>query len=533
MALSNTSIMSLDLEAKSMCRLLFSELPYLNKEKFIESLKFMIHGGPDAPLCYYEHKNFKLGHNRLSILDINPRSNQPYFSEDRRYVIVYNGEIYNYKELAQEYNIELKTNCDTELIIKLSLKLGFENVLNLFNGMFAYVILDTVTDTYFAARDRMGVKPLYFCEKKGNYIFSSEINAIVNILNNQVTIDETGLRQYKKLRTFFNSHTIYNEIKMFPAGCYMKNKKISKYWEFPTGEQPNPDDEEIRFLIDSAIKYRKISDVSVGSYLSGGLDSTIVAALTKELHTWTIGFENNNEFEWGRLAANKIGSEHHEILINNTLFLENAKQMIKIRKEPLSVPNEVLLYEMTKAVKNKNTVVLCGEGADELFFGYDRIFKWANQMKSFDIKEFTSLYCYGSNEDYEIVESVVEPFYKYEKPIFIVAAFFQNAHLHGLLRRLDNATMLCSVEARCPFLDYRLIERMAGVSYNYRTANDIVKAPLKRIYKDIIPKEIIERKKVGFPVDLVNIFKTDKKTSFDKWFDFNMKELLKEIHNVK
>ena len=508
-----------------MCRLLFTNIADISKETFIKALSLMIKGGPDAPLCYRAFKNYKFGHNRLSILDLNPRSNQPFFSSDDRFLIIYNGEVYNYKELAKEYGISLKTNCDTELILELSLKIGFTNAITKFNGMFAYVIFDTLTKEIFVARDRLGIKPLYIYNKDGEIIISSEINAVVELLNNNIQIDDIGLRQYKKLRTFFNGHTLYKNIKMFPSGCYMKNGTIEKYWELPVGYQPPPEDEELKYLIESAVQYRKIADVPLGSYLSGGLDSTIIAALTKELHTWIVGFDYNNEFKWGRLAAEKINSNHHEIVITNQEFLDDAQYMIKKRKEPLSVPNEVLLYKMTKAVKKENTVVLCGEGADELFFGYDRIFRWANSTDKFDLKEFSKLYSYGSNEDFEIVESVISPFYKYGKPIDIIAAFFQIAHLHGLLRRIDNSTMLCSVEARVPFCDHRLVERMAGVPFEYRMKGGIVKAPLKQIYKNLIPKEIINREKVGFPVVLSNIFNVEKEKAFDSWFDFNIKNL--------
>jgi asparagine synthase (glutamine-hydrolysing) len=485
----------------------------------------MDYRGPDASGCF-EINNVKLGHNRLSILDLNPRSNQPFTSNDGRYIIIYNGEIYNYLDLAKKYNILMKTHSDTELILELSIIIGFKNALNEFNGIFAYIIFDTVTQDYFIARDRLGVKPLYYYHVGNNYIFSSEINAIVVLLKNDIQIDEIGLRQYRKLRTFFNGYTIYKDIKMFPAGCFMEHKIITAYWEMPMGEQKPPDDDELKDLIEDSIKCRKIADVPLGSYLSGGLDSTIVAAITKELHTWTVGFEENNEFKWGRLAAKKIGSNHHEIITNSQMFINDTKVMIKRRKEPLSVPNEVLLYEMTKEVKKENTVVLCGEGADELFFGYNRIFSWANRTDTFDIKNFSNLYAYGSNDDLEIVESVISPFYKYGKPINIVAAFFQVAHLHGLLRRLDSSTMLCSVEAREPFVDYRLVERMAGVSFTYRMQDGIVKAPLKRIFKDIVPIEIIEREKVGFPVDLAHIFKVHTEKAFDYWLDFNMNVLM-------
>lgn len=505
-----------------MCRLLFTNDPKFDLKLFRSSLLKMEHGGPDAPGCIYEYKNYKLGHNRLSILDVSENSNQPYISDDNRYVLIYNGEIYNYKELASQYSICLKNNSDTELLLKLSLKIGFEQALNQLNGMFTYLIFDKITEKFFVARDRLGIKPLYYYQNEDYFIFSSEINSILELLNDSVHIDDVGLRQYKKLRTFFNGHTIYKEIKMFPAGCFFENNRFHRYWELSDEQQAPPSDEELRMLIESSVRYRKVSDVPLGSYLSGGVDSSIVAALAHETHTWTVGFEDNNEFLWARLMANKIGTEHHETITNNSRFLSDLEYMIKKRKEPLSVPNEVLLYEMTLDVKKENTVVLCGEGADELFFGYDRIFKWAYQSKTFDVKEFSKYYSYGSEDDIEIVDDAISPFYRYKKPIDIVAAFFQIAHLHGLLRRVDNSTMLCAVEARVPFVDHRLIERMAGVSFEYRMQNGIIKAPLKRVFKDILPIEIIERSKVGFPVRIDSIFHSTADKKYDAWLEYNM-----------
>lgn len=488
----------------------------------------MEHGGPDAPGCIYESGEYKLGHNRLSIIDINARSNQPYFSDDKRYVLIYNGEIYNYKELASQYSIKLDHLSDTELLLKLSIKIGFEQALKQLNGMFAYIILDTKTEALFVARDRLGIKPLYYYLDNNCLFFSSEMEAILELLDYQVSTDDLALRQYKKLRIFFNNHTIYREVKMFPAGNYYWNNQFHSYWELPLDTQEAPSDEELKYLIDSAISYRKISDVPLGSYLSGGLDSSIVATLANETHTWTVGFENNNEFQWGRLVAEQNHSIHHETIVSNKQFLEDACFMIQKRKEPLSVPNEVLLYEMTCDVKKENRVVLCGEGADELFFGYDRIFRWANSVSDFDIREFSKLYSYGSHEDIEIVEDAIAPFYKYKTPINIVAAFFQIAHLHGLLRRVDNSTMLCAVEARVPFVDHRLVERMAGVPFEYRMKDGIVKAPLKRLYGNILPEAVINRPKIGFPVKLDQIFGVEDNKKFDVWFEYNI-SCLKEI----
>ncbi len=485
----------------------------------------MNHRGPDAS-GYWTNEEAKLGHTRLKIVDLDDRSNQPFWSADRRYLIVFNGEIYNYRQLAIEHRISRHTTCDTEIILELYARLGPDCVAQL-NGMFAFVIFDTHTSEYFAARDRLGVKPLYVCTRNGRLTLASEMAPMLE-LTGIGPLDEVGLRQYRKLRTFFNGSTIYAGVQMFPAGHYMVNGKLVQYWRLPEGEQSPPSDEEVRALIAESVQMRRIADVPLGSYLSGGLDSTIIAALVGKTHTWTVGFADENEFSWSRLASKALGTTHHEVLVSPDEFVELARAMIRKRREPLSVPNEVLLYKMTSEARRYNTVILSGEGADELFFGYDRIFRWAARAKTFDLIEFDRLYSYSQTNDLEIVESVVAPFLHWKTPALIVAAFFQCAHLHGLLRRLDNSTMLCSVEARVPFVDHHpLVERLAGVSATYRMKDGVVKAPLKRAFRNILPAEIIDRPKVGFPVPLANIpFPSDDtQTPMDRWLEFNLNVL--------
>lgn len=486
----------------------------------------MHHRGPDVAGCVAYEQNAMLGHNRLSILDLDHRSDQPFWSADGRYVMVYNGEIYNYRELASRHGLTSRTTGDTEVLLELFIRLG-EKVLAELYGMFAFVILDTQTGSVFAARDRLGVKPLYFFQHSGHVAFASEIAGLLELYPGR-SIDEFGVRQYRKLRTFFNGRTLYEGISMFPAGCYLQDGQIKRYWSFPEGQQDGPADEELRELIDSAVQYRVIADVEVGSYLSGGIDSTIVAGLIHRPHTWTVGTATNNEFDWARIAAERFGSTHHEVVITEPEFVEIARDLITVRREPLSVPNEVLLYAMTRAVKQHNTVVLSGEGADELFFGYDRVFRWAAGAAAFDLAQFDRLYSYGGHRDDEVLLDALAPFLDRPTPLEVVAAFFQVSHLHGLLRRLDNATMRASVEARVPFVDHRLIERMAGVPYSYRAAADIVKAPLKRVFADLVPRPLIERPKVGFPVDLAKVFAGyggANDLPMDKWFNFNLEVL--------
>ena len=506
-----------------MCGILYASQG-VSRERFMKALGLMRHRGPDGEPGYLERGSAKLGHNRLKVLDLDDRSAQPFFSRDGRYALIYNGEVYNYRELASKHGITQRKSSDTEVIAELYGLLGPRMLCEL-NGMFAMVILDTDTGSLFVARDRLGVKPLYWAKGGTGIVIASEIAPVVE-LTGRTALDEFGLRQYRKLRAFFNGRTAYRGIETFPAGHYMLNGVMKRYWELPEGPQPPPEDEELLGLIKSAVEIRRVSDVPAGAYLSGGLDSTLVTALSGLKDTWTVGFEEENEFEWASLASKALGSDHAEVLVNVEEFVEMARVIIRERMEPLSVPNEVLLYAMTREVKKKNTVVLSGEGADELFFGYDRIFRWAAADR-WDLREFSRLYSYGSVDDLEIVEDAISPYLCRGGAVDIVAAFFQSAHLHGLLRRLDSSTMLCSVEARVPFVDYRLVERMAGVPFEYRVENGAAKAQLKRIARGIVPGGIISRKKVGFPVPLGSIpFNSSKAaTPMDAWLEFNLMEL--------
>lgn len=495
-------------------------------ERFEKALGLMAHRGPDAWAMVNE-SGALLGHRRLCVVDLGERSNQPFYSADGRHVIVYNGEIYNFRELAQKHGLKCRTASDTEVLLLLFEKLG-RACLDELNGMFAFVIFDLIDGGVFAARDRLGIKPLYVDRRGEHLAFASELAPLL-ALNGEADWDEEGLRQYMKLRTCFREKTIYRGIEQLPAGCYLENGEMGQYWSLPEGAQEAPDDEELEWLIRDAVRLRCQADVPIGSYLSGGLDSTIIAGLSTAEEVWSVGFEEMNEFAFSELAAKHFGLRHHGCVIGSEEFEKTAEWMIKKRREPLSVPNEVMIYSMTQQVKSLNTVVLSGEGADELFFGYDRIFRWAKQSEAFSLREFDEHYSYGSHRDDEILDSVLRPHLLAGKDTLdVVGRFFQVDHLQGLLRRLDNSTMLCSVEARVPFVDHRLIERMAGVAAEYRMAGGVVKAPLKRIFSDLVPRQILERKKVGFPVPLTTIPYYDaqgKGSVMDQWLKFNLRIL--------
>ena len=210
-----------------MCGVLFAKSQGLTKSQFLSALMQMSYQGPDSPGNITQHETCWLGHNRLAILDLSPNGQQPFYSPDGRYSIVFNGEIYNYRELAHAYQIHMQSSCDTELLLKLYIQAG-PSMLQHLNGMFAFVILDTQTGDIFAARDRLGIKPLYYYHNQDELIFSSEPAPILS-LTHDYRIDEIGLRQYLKLRTFFNGRSLYQSIQMFPAGHYWQNSKLHQY----------------------------------------------------------------------------------------------------------------------------------------------------------------------------------------------------------------------------------------------------------------------------------------------------------------
>lgn len=503
-----------------MCGILFYQGNKIKQQEFTKALHLMDHRGPDFQATK-QVNNVLLGHTRLSILDLDARSNQPFQIGD--YIIIFNGEIYNYIELAKEEGFELATTSDTEVLLRLYMKYG-EKCLDKLNGMFAFVIYNTVTKTHFIARDRLGIKPLYIYEKNDELLVSSEIAPILELRNS--ALDDFAIRQYRKLRMTVKNHTLYKDIRFFPQAHYRNQKGTFRYWDLHIEDREAPDDEELEALILSAIKLRQRADVEFGAYLSGGLDSSILAAVSKPDHTWTIGFDALNEFKWSQMVADEIGTNHHAIVFENARFKELARWMVEKRKEPLSVPNEVLLYWMTKQVKQHNTVILSGEGADELFWGYDRIFRWAKNETALSISGFDEKYCYGSDPDNEVIDFALEGTLG-KTTLDKMAYYFQITHLQGLLRRVDNSSMLCSVEARVPFVDYRLVEFMAGRPFEYRMGNSF-KEPLKRIFAHILPQAVIDRPKMGFPVPLNTIFKTDtQQQGWDKWLNYNLDVLKK------
>lgn len=539
-------------------------------EKRVSKMNSSIkHRGPNAE-GIYKDKNLVLGHRRLSIIDTRDVANQPMHSNDNKWHIVFNGEIYNFKEIESKLKYDFRTTSDTEVILASVQEKGIDWFIEQANGMFAIALYNSETKELFIIRDRLGIKPIYFYNDGDNLVFSSEIKAIlssglVNAQFNDEAVDEYLANRYVRA-----PYTFFKNINQIIPGTYIQvdkdlNVEENVYWDIPDTFNMSKSYDEEAILTDldkelnKAIKYRLISDVPLGTYLSGGVDSSLITAITalnkkEKVNTYTIGFKEINEFEFSKIIANKYNTEHHEILMQKEDYISNWERLIKFKDAPLGVPNEIPLAVMSTKLKEKITVVLSGEGADELMGGYGRIFRAPFDYKNANTKEdfydfFISKYDYVPrhmrDELIKTPKTYRDKFDKEIKAIFKqgkneenVFRFFHKYHLKGLLQRVDMTTMQTSVEARVPFLDHNLIEfSYLNIPYNlklswkgkkarnqaklmssseYSEDLDIPKYLLRKASYKYLPKEIIERKKVGFPVPLT------------EWFE-NLESLAQEL----
>jgi asparagine synthase (glutamine-hydrolysing) len=541
-----------------------------NLEKRIQKMNNSIqHRGPDSE-GYYKDNNLVIGHRRLSIIDTREISNQPMHSNNNDWHLVFNGEIYNFDEIKKHLNYEFKTVSDTEVIIAAVEEKGMDWFLKQANGMFAIALYNSKSKTLYLVRDRLGIKPLYFHNLDGNIVFSSEIKAILSSGLVDANFNEEAVDEYLANRYIRSPYTFFKDIFQVQPGTYLTidenlNKKEVKYWDIPEefNMSTSYDEEAILKGLDNelnkAIKYRLIADVPLGTYLSGGVDSSLITAITAlnskdKVNTYTIGFEELNEFEYSKIIADQYHTNHHKIVMTKKDYMSNWERLINFKDAPLGVPNEIPLAVMSSKLKEKITVVLSGEGADELMGGYGRIFRAPFDYENENTTEsfydyFISKYDYvprsmrdeliNTPKNYrEKFDMEIKNEFKNKPNEENVFKFFHKYHVKGLLQRVDMTTMQTSVEARVPFLDHNLIEysyrhipydlklrwkdedskkKASQISSNeYSEVLDTPKYLLRQLSYNYLPKEIIERKKVGFPVPLT------------EWFD-NLESLAEEL----
>lgn len=514
------------------------------------------HRGPDFGGVYeiVAHKG-GIGHRRLSIIDLNARSNQPMVSEKSGCVLAFNGEIYNYKSLRKKINYNFKTESDTEVLLAGLQEEGIAFV-NKCNGMFAFVFWDNKKKELILCRDRLGIKPLFYYYDEEKVVFSSEIKGILNSGLVEARLNYDALDDYLGYRYVREPYTFFENIYQVEAGTLCRfdsglKKSSYKYWNIPTDfnmkEKYREADirEQFKEKLTEAVKLRLISDVPLGTYLSGGVDSSILSAIVAkeadgQIHTYTIGFKEANEFVYARMVAEKYHTIHHEILTDEADYLKKLEEIIGYKDAPLGIPNEILLAIMSRKLKEEITVVLSGEGADELLGGYGRIFRSPfeydhhvskSSFYDFFIRKYEYVPRYIRDKYINCKCGIRDAFDGEIEKRFIANSneynvfwFFHKYHVKGLLQRVDATTMLTAVEARVPFLDHELIEfSYSDIPYEmklhwkneknkmqaellraaeYSEVLDVPKYILREVAYGYLPSSVIERKKVGFPVPL-------------------------------
>ncbi|MDW7695679.1 asparagine synthase (glutamine-hydrolyzing) [Flammeovirgaceae bacterium SG7u.111] len=369
----------------------FNELGRIFTINTHNSNEKLAHRGPDAAMLFSEGK-VSLGHRRLSILDLSSDGNQPMSDPTGRYTIAFNGEIYNFQELRgklQQAGISFKSQTDTEVLLQLYIRDG-EKCLNQLNGFFTFAIFDQEENSIFIARDRFGIKPLVYYLDEDKLLFASELNAL-KAYNLDLQLDHTSLYQYLQLNYIPAPNTIYkNTFKLMP-GHFMKVKgreiEIKNWYEIPETTDYSSalsyDNAKSKLidLLDDAVQKRMISDVPLGAFLSGGIDSSVIVALASQhtslLNTFSVGFSNEPLFDetaYAEKVANKYKTNHTVFNLTNDDFFQHITDLLDFYGEPFADSSAIPVYILSKYTRQKVTVALSGDGADEIFAGYHKHF---------------------------------------------------------------------------------------------------------------------------------------------------------------
>lgn len=495
-----------------------------------KSLDLLKHRGPDSQEGFsFNFENGSplwtfIGHTRLRVVEDSVFGDQPMKSQSGRMIISFNGEIYNFRELAREFSIELRTDTDTELVIELIERIGLRAIQK-FDGMFAFVILNLISGELTAARDRFGIKPLFLYSDKNITAISSELRVIKDLTKGLTPSDLTR-RELEVMRGISPGCTVYEEVTELKPGSLWINGKEEKYFRLHVDDKEPPKDSELSELLVTTIQQASKAHASVGGFLSGGVDSAIVASISNVKRFWSAGTDLADEFVEAEDTAFRLGAKLQRIEVSSETVLEKAADMIRRSGVPIVVPNEILIDAICADASPHVKVMLSGEGADELFGGYDRVFRWASQARVFDIREFASLYCYVADPDLEIVERALDPFLGGRHPSLVVKDFFLQYHLHGLLSRLDRSTMGRSIEARPVFLGNDLVRLMAETGLRYQISQLGSKTQLRRVAKNFIPSDVSARPKIGFPVPLASVFSCTESEGYQRWSAWSWEQFL-------
>ncbi|TCN27013.1 asparagine synthase (glutamine-hydrolyzing) [Sinorhizobium americanum] len=547
----------------------------LSRDALERCAEEIAHRGPDAAGCYIG-RNFGFAHRRLSIIDLDPRSNQPFVEADTGIVITYNGEIYNFRELRvalEKGGAIFRTASDTEVICKAFARWG-PDCLHKFRGMFAFALHDPRSQATFLVRDRLGIKPLYYADTPTGLAFASQPSAILRWPGVNASIDPIGVSSFLSFRAVFGERSLFSNIKKMPPGTWMRlqgGERVHERWWSPApGEMESS---RIHHMIGAAVEEHLVADTPVATLLSGGLDSSIVAyeitnrsSVKPTCFTGVVEGEDYDESPFAAEVAAVIGAPHRLVPLTSTTDIETVTRLTALRCHPLGMHNETAMHLLAQRVGADYKVVLTGEGADELFAGYSRIYRlpfdlmrhsglawiparfgrtlrqhiglpnercsefelFLNQYAYFPIDEKLSLakkaWSHAINNDETLIGWMKEAYLSAgDNPAARIARFFVDHHLTALLEMVDNTTMAAGVEARVPFTDHRIVERALSMRpaerlrwrsrwaavkafttpiSSFSERLDVSKVPLRDSYTQVLPSSVITRKKLGFPLPL-------------------------------
>lgn len=550
----------------------YSEQDAARVQSMCNSLR---HRGPDAG-GLTKHAGAILGHRRLSIIDLSNNAAQPMSSPDGRFHITYNGEVYNFPEIKAELlkkNVKFFSTSDTEVVLQAYINYGADCVRQ-FNGMFAFAIWDEQERKCFIARDKFGKKPLYYHSDGEAFSFASEVDALLENTAIKREISYEALNCYLAIGYILAPLSIYKDVFRLEAGhsLTVQDGKISKrrYWNFAEKFLPkiNKPVEEIKreiiTLLTAAVKRRLISDVPVGAFLSGGVDSSSIVALMKqvgksELHTFSVGFNHPgySELDDATRTANLLGTIHHGLTIGDEKIHDKILDALSAFPEPFSDNSLIPMVEVSRLASQYVKVVLSGDGADELFCGYEtykadkyyQYFKWMpggvkKMLSSESLPKYFSAkqkinagykakqFFYGTRFDYRRAHYAWRIHFRPEERVQILgeeykdlvydtdpfntfAKYYEEAknleqldqHLYvdcmtwlpdDILVKVDRASMHSSIEARAPYLDADLASYAAALPVHLKLNGSQTKYILKEALKEVLPPFVLQKKKSGF-----------------------------------
>lgn len=576
-----------------------------------EANKAIIHRGVDNQDVFVS-QSVALGHVRLSIVDTSEGAHQPFSDESNRYTIIFNGEIFNYEIIREELiskGYKFRTSSDTEVVLNSFIEYGTDCFEKL-NGFFAIAVFDNDKNEVVIARDRYGVKPFVYYKDKDKFIFGSEIKALIQYGIPKI-IDKVSLFQYFQHNYIAPPHTIFENVKRLQAGTWMKHNSqetVSEtYYKLPHFDPKNaPTNYEdakknLYDLLDQAVERRIVRDVPMGSFLSGGIDSSIVSTLAKNhtnsLDTFSIGYADEpmfDESKYAQLVADKIGSNHHLFMLKNDDFLDSLYDVFEAIDEPFADSSALAMNILSKHTSKHVKVALSGDGADEVFSGYNKhsaelraregtilnkiisagLPLWQLLPQSRNGKTsnfFRQINHYGKGvklsdkERYwlwstistekevlqlikssEIEENYLNRKSEILKPIGengnfndVLYTDIQLVLQGDMLPKVDLMSMYHSLEVRSPFMDYTVVDFANSLPVSFKINKKIRKRIVQDTFRDILPSELYNRPKHGFEVPLLNWFRNELKSEItDNWLseDFIQEQGLfnyEYIHKLK